>query len=350
MNSFNTSTQFNNWIKTEEQLQKVEKSKLERILKRINEVNKLIKKENEELSHKINGENNDNKNKAFQKYISPKKLLVTPNDEKILVINYSSLIIKRLNKQKDKSTSLKNNVVSYFRRFFLKKSILDYDPDFLMASAFLLGAKVSSMNYTNDDYLKIFPILQNNWEKFYEYEFYLCTILEYDFFVYNPFQALLGFIYELEKEKFFQDKENKINPELFKNDCQNIIDKLYLTDCIFLYTYSELALASIYIQCDIKNINTNNIEQKLNLNKIMNVKEFIDNKVVDIKKKLDEIPKFNSTVEEEQKSTEIMRNVGKFHMEFPKYKEQLKEERNKLTKKMNDFENNFSQFEVKKQK
>jgi hypothetical protein len=39
MNSFNTSTQFNNWIKTEEQLQKVEKSKLERILKRINEVN-----------------------------------------------------------------------------------------------------------------------------------------------------------------------------------------------------------------------------------------------------------------------------------------------------------------------
>ena len=176
MNSFNTSTQFNNWIKTEEQLQKVEKSKLERILKRINEVNKLIKKENEELSHKINGENNDNKNKAFQKYISPKKLLVTPNDEKILVINYSSLIIKRLNKQKDKSTSLKNNVVSYFRRFFLKKSILDYDPDFLMASAFLLGAKVSSMNYTNDDYLKIFPILQNNWEKFYEYEFYLSII------------------------------------------------------------------------------------------------------------------------------------------------------------------------------
>ena len=82
----------------------------------------------------------------------------------------------------------------------------------------------------------------------------------------------------------------------------------------------------------------------------MNVKEFIDNKVVDIKKKLDEIPKFNSTAEEEQKSTEIMRNVGKFHMEFPKYKEQLKEERNKLTKKMNDFENNFSQFEVKKQK
>ena len=76
-------------------------------MKRINEVNKLIKKENEELSHKINGENNDNKNKAFQKYISPKKLLVTPNDEKILVINYSSLIIKRLNKQKDKNKNYK---------------------------------------------------------------------------------------------------------------------------------------------------------------------------------------------------------------------------------------------------
>ena len=48
MDSFFTSTQNKNWIKTEEQLKKIEKLKIERILKRINEVNSLIKKEIEE--------------------------------------------------------------------------------------------------------------------------------------------------------------------------------------------------------------------------------------------------------------------------------------------------------------
>ena len=44
MNSFFTSTQYKNWIKTEEQLQSIEKTKIQRIVKRINEVNALIKK------------------------------------------------------------------------------------------------------------------------------------------------------------------------------------------------------------------------------------------------------------------------------------------------------------------
>ena len=36
MNSFLTSTQNKNWIKTEEQLKKIEKNKIKKILERIN--------------------------------------------------------------------------------------------------------------------------------------------------------------------------------------------------------------------------------------------------------------------------------------------------------------------------
>ena len=43
MNSFFTSTQYKNWIKTEEQLQKMETNKIERILRRINDINKKRK-------------------------------------------------------------------------------------------------------------------------------------------------------------------------------------------------------------------------------------------------------------------------------------------------------------------
>ena len=50
MNSFATSTQYKNWIKTEEEIQKIEENKIDRISKRINDVNSLIKKENEKKS------------------------------------------------------------------------------------------------------------------------------------------------------------------------------------------------------------------------------------------------------------------------------------------------------------
>ena len=117
-----------------------------------------------------------------------------------------------MNCQQDLSTSLKSNVLSYFRRFFLKKSILDYNANFLMAGAFRLGAKLSSMNYTANDYKKIFPFIENVM-KLNEYEFYICHILDYEFYVYNPYQALLGLIYTLEQREFFitQDKDNYIN-------------------------------------------------------------------------------------------------------------------------------------------
>ena len=351
MNSFFTSTQNKNWIKTEEQLQSIEKTKIQRIVKRINEVNALIKKENEEKSHELSAENIDKKNIYFQKFIGQKNLL-TPNDEQILIINYSNRLIKILNSQADKSVSLKNYVITFFRRFYLKKSVIDYDPYFLMAAAFHLGGKLSAMNYNFEDYKKIFPFLSENPDKFIEYEFYLITILEYDFFVYNPYQALIGFIYTLKEKEFFltQNEDNYISQEDFTNDCMNIIDKMYLTNIIFIYTYSEIALGSIFIICEYKNININNISEKLELNKIINVKEFISMKVSDMKKKIEEIPKYDNKEEEEKKTNDIYKTVKKFLRDYPRYKALLDKERIIFKDKMNAFENRFNQFDNDKDK
>jgi hypothetical protein len=41
MNSFFKSTQYKNWIKTKDEIQKIHKLKIEKILKRIGEVNLL---------------------------------------------------------------------------------------------------------------------------------------------------------------------------------------------------------------------------------------------------------------------------------------------------------------------
>lgn len=162
MNSYFKSTQFKNWIKTEEEISKIEKSKPEKVFKRINEVNAIIKKENEEksLSNNLNlnknPQNNTNNNKeGFETYKNPTKC-ISLDKEKILIIVYAKRLIKIL--QKTKSSSLKNISITYFRRFFLKKSILDYDPIYIMAASVLLGSKVAQINLHIEDIQKFFPI------------------------------------------------------------------------------------------------------------------------------------------------------------------------------------------------
>ena len=73
-----------------------------------------------------------------------------------------------------------------------------------------------------------------------------------------------------------------------------------------------MALASIFIQCEYKQININNIAEKLELNKILDYKEFIANQVQDMKKLLEEIPKYNTKKEEEEKIKGIEKSIRSF--------------------------------------
>ena len=86
MNSFSTSTHFKNWIKTEEEIKNIEKTKVERIIIRINEINLKIKKENEEKSHE-----KDKNNENCQKPINPEKY-INLEKEKISIIFYLILL------------------------------------------------------------------------------------------------------------------------------------------------------------------------------------------------------------------------------------------------------------------
>ena len=341
MNSFSKSTQFKNWIKTEEEIKKIERNKFQKIFNRINEINSEIKKQNEEKSHE-----KDQNSENFQNSINPKKY-INPDKEKIVIINFAFKLIKMLNSQKkNKSTSLKNITLSYFRRFFLKKSILDYDPIFLMAAALFLGNKVAQINASIQEIEKLFPILKNNEQKLYKYEFYLTTILEYNFYVYNPYQAFQGLLFTLEQKGFFlaQNTDNYIDPNEFKQGCTDIIDKMYLTDNIFLFTYSEIALASIFIKCLEKNININKAAEKMEIDKIVNIKEFMEGPLEKMKNNLLLLKKYENFEEQNKKANEIYKISLHFHTKYPQYQNKLEEERNILKNKMKSFTDDFDEL------
>ena len=323
MNSFFKSTQCKNWLKTEEEIKKIEKSKDDKILGRIKEINKKIK---------------------FSKIENPRKY-INLEKEKIFIINFSNKLIRILNDMKQ-STSLKATAVSYFRRFYLKKSILDYNPQYLMIASFMLGSKVAQINLPLEKIEKLFPLIREDIKKVLDYEFFLTTILDYNFFVYNPYHALYGLIYTLEQKQFFlgQNTENYINQENFKQECIDIIDKMLLTDNIFLYTYSEIALASIFIKCNEKNINISNISEKLEVDKIINVKEFLEGPLEKMKKNIETIPKFESIEEEEKTTNDIYKMTTGFLKKYPQYQRKLEDERMILKQKMKDFSDDFDKL------
>jgi hypothetical protein len=334
-------------MKTEEEIQSMQKMKWKRISKRINEINEKIKKENEEKSKSLNSStelNPEKKELNFKKEINLQKFLGIVDKEKFLIIDFCKYLIGYLNRQSKKSTFLKCTTLTFIRRFYLLKSILDYDITYLMAAALYLGSKVSQMNLGFEGVEKIFGDIHKHEEKVFDYESYLCTILKYDFFVYNPYHALSGF---LEQKDVFLDqkKENYIDPDTFKQECNDIIDTMYLTDIIFLYNYSEIALGSIFMVCEKRNIDIQNICNKLELNDVLDIKKFINGPLVKMKKYIDDLPKYETQEEEDKKADLIYKSIKHIHANYPDYTKKLEEERKTLKTKMENFSKEFNIWE-----
>ena len=64
------------------------------------------------------------------------------------------------------SRSLKTYALTFFRRFYLRKTSIDYDPDFLLSACLFLGFKVAQISVTLNDMKNICPFWKINRVKF----------------------------------------------------------------------------------------------------------------------------------------------------------------------------------------
>jgi hypothetical protein len=87
--------------------------------------------------------------------------------------------------------------------FTSKKVSLIMNPQYLIVASFMLGTKVAQINLSLEKIEKLFPFIKDKIKLVLDYEFFLATILDYIFYVYNPYHALYGLIYTLEQKQFF---------------------------------------------------------------------------------------------------------------------------------------------------
>jgi cyclin H len=82
----------------------------------------------------------------------------------------------------------------YFRRFFLKKSIIDFEPESILISSIFLAFKVLQYEINLEKMSSMFMVEESVIVK---NEVAILIVLDYDLFIFCPYKAKLGIINHL---------------------------------------------------------------------------------------------------------------------------------------------------------
>lgn len=153
--------------------------------------------------------------------------------------------------------------MTFFRRFYFRKTIIDYDPDFVLIASIFLALKVCQYDIHLEKMKEIFPFLQernelniDNIHILLDYEFFLINVLNYDMHIYSPFKALRGLCTHIElnmaEEVIELIKQRAFSLELMESEAEEIINKTFLTDLMFQFNHSFIALFSLMYVFDVE--------------------------------------------------------------------------------------------------
>ncbi|XP_017784009.1 PREDICTED: cyclin-H [Nicrophorus vespilloides] len=129
----------------------------------------------------------------------------------------------------------------YFKRFYVNNSVMNYHPKEIMVTCVYLACKVEEFNVSIGQFVsnikgdreKASDIILNN-------ELLLMEQLNYHLAIHNPFRPVEGLIIDIKTRC-----QSLNDPERLRPGIDQLLDKVFLTDAILLYSPSQMALAAI---------------------------------------------------------------------------------------------------------
>jgi hypothetical protein len=211
----------------------------------------------------------------------------------------------------------------------------------MMATAFFLGMKSAQLDVSLDLMKSIFAFIKDfnkeskisNDQLLLKYEFYLIHIINYDFYVFCPYKAMMGFIYKLQSSDLILKKlknataENLSLKEI-EAEAEKFIDRTFASDAVFMFNYSIIALSCIIFAVELfnqsKNIGISPLEilEALEVTDLLDVDNFLNvsnSKIYDF---ISKVPNFTREEIREKKS----RTTG-FLIKYKEYNEKLEVDR-----------------------
>ncbi|KAF7993404.1 hypothetical protein HCN44_007907 [Aphidius gifuensis] len=129
----------------------------------------------------------------------------------------------------------------YFKRFYLRNSVMDYHPKEILVTCVYLACKVEEFNVSISQFVanvkgdreKASDIVLNN-------ELLLMQHLNYNLTVHNPFRPVEGLMIDIKTRYSSLEKPESLRPNI-----DDFLEKIFLTDSVLLYAPSQIALAAV---------------------------------------------------------------------------------------------------------
>lgn len=146
-------------------------------------------------------------------------------------------------------TQVKATAVSFFRKFYLVHSTMEYHPKNIMYTCVFLAAKSENYFISINSFTKALRNTEN--KDILDLEFTVLEALHFTLLVHHAFRPLYGFYLDfqavlLHPEPRIRGLTNERLASLLDKGKEWIMEKALLSDIPFLYTPPQVALAAAY--------------------------------------------------------------------------------------------------------
>lgn len=200
----------------------------------VSEIDKLRSEANERFTKQF-GSNMDEEEQA--------STFLTASEEKLLMRHFEFILrefCKKFNPTMPKY--VQGTALTYFKRFYIHNSIMDYHPRDLMLTCIYLACKVEEFNVSIGQFV---GNLKGDREKFANiilgFELLLMDKLHYHLTVHNPFRPLEGFLIDL-KTRYYKERAEDV--ERLRKNAEDFVDRSLCTDACLIFAPSQIALAA----------------------------------------------------------------------------------------------------------
>eukprot|EP00298_Acanthocystis_sp_HF-20_P022304 c2966_g1_i1.p1 GENE.c2966_g1_i1~~c2966_g1_i1.p1 ORF type:complete len:330 (+),score=99.79 c2966_g1_i1:25-1014(+) len=267
---FRSSSHFNSWLFTKAQLNTIREQTNLDARKRIHRVeeiesdplsnprkHKLVENEEEEhdevimhprkkqvlANHQaLNKHIPDSSDAAFhESQVNSFQTTLTLFEEELIRSNYALKLLQFANAIKC-PTKVKLTALTYFSRFYVKASVMDYPADTIWVICLSLACKVEENSKLSERVLKSCEI-----KNVLDWELIILQKLSFHLRIFRADRALDGLLIKWREQNSCPSDEKLTE---IRKGAINFLEQIYVTDFSFLYPPGILAASSLIYVCD----------------------------------------------------------------------------------------------------
>ncbi|KAJ1675753.1 hypothetical protein EV182_000651 [Spiromyces aspiralis] len=160
-------------------------------------------------------------------------------DDELTLIDYYQQSITTYARLYNLPDQVKATAITFFKRFYVHNTVMDYPPKNIMATCVYLATKTENSFISIDDFVKPLAKSKITNEDVLRYEFVVSQSLQFEFAVHHPYRPAYGLY--LDMQAYVQDLETlRRTFEAVKHYIQRSLH----TDLCFHYMPSQIALAA----------------------------------------------------------------------------------------------------------